>query len=70
MAHIGIKHAADAHRLHSGFPGYQSLLNGIGGQGGGIVQIELAHDVGAVLFNGFYTDILLPAVSALPARVG
>ena len=39
----------------------QSLLDGIGGQGGGIVKVQLAHNVGAVFFNRLDADVQQPS---------
>ena len=41
----------------SGIRGDQAAFSGIGGQGGGVVHIQLGHEAGTVLFDGFGADI-------------
>ena len=40
--------------MESGF--YEALTNGVADQIGGLVDIELVHDSGAVAVRGFYAD--------------
>lgn len=41
----------------SPFGGNQPMLEGERREGGGIVKVELAHEVGTVFFDGFHADV-------------